>query len=223
MPLQASRIFATVALLNLSSVPIETILRSYSSLRDTISCVDRIGSYIIEKERVDGRTKGSDNSPSNDEKSAAAAAESTPIETMIAALAPVGREKPVVSEVSVSVPRGKLTIATGPTAHGKTTFLKSIIGEADVNTGQICVEDVPIAYCDQQPWLCNDTIKANIVGPNAEEVDETWYQSVLSYCCLNEDLNQLPLGDQTLAGTKGAKLSGGQSQRVVRFSSGILL
>lgn len=131
-----------------------------------------------------------------------------------ATLSPADAEE-AITDATVSIPHGKLTIAVGPTGSGKTTFLKSLLGEADVIKGQILVKDGPIAYCDDKPWIRNDTIRASITGH--EPVDEAWYQSVLRYCCLLEDLGELPEGDRTLTGSNGSKLSGGQRLRVVCF------
>lgn len=214
--MEADRIFATVALLRLAAVPIEMILISYSRIRDTISCIDRIGSYIIEKEQQDHRKQTAHVSTDNARKSSANTNDVFSfIETVNAAVSFPDAEELAVEHATVSVPHGKLTIATGQTGSGKTTFLKSIIGEADIVSGHVFVEDIPIAYCDQKPWLCNNTMKENIVGPYLDQVDETWYGDVLTYCCLNEDIRQLVDGDQTLIGTDGSKLSGGQRQRVV--------
>lgn len=216
MPLEADRIFATVALLRLAAVPIETTLISYSRMRDAVSGVDRIRSYIIEKEQQDQRKQTVHISNDNADKlSANINNVLNCIETVNAAVSFPDAEDIAVEHATVSVPHGKLTMATGQTGSGKTAFLKSLIGEADVISGQVCVEDFPIAYCDQKPWLCNNTIKENIVGPYLDQVDETWYRDVLTYCCLNEDIRQLVDGDQTLIGTGGSKLSGGQKQRVV--------
>jgi hypothetical protein len=57
-------------------------------------------------------------------------------------------------------------------------------------------------------------VQQSITGASA--FDLRWYSSVIRSCALDEDLRQLPQGDQTQIGSKGIALSGGQSQRIVR-------
>ncbi|CAG8886463.1 unnamed protein product [Penicillium nalgiovense] len=69
-----------------------------------------------------------------------------------------------------------------------------------------------IAYCAQEAWLVNDTVKENIIF--ASPYDERRYRAVLKACALERDLAILDAGDQTLVGEKGISLSGGQKQRI---------
>ncbi|KAL3417369.1 ABC multidrug transporter [Phlyctema vagabunda] len=50
----------------------------------------------------------------------------------------------------------------------------------------------------------------NFISP----LDREWYRKVLYSCSLEQDLNQLPDGDSTNVGSRGAMLSGGQKQRI---------
>ena len=69
-----------------------------------------------------------------------------------------------------------------------------------------------IAYCAQDAWILNSTIRDNITF--GAPFDSTRYQEVLNTCFLKPDLAILKDGDQTLVGDKGITLSGGQKQRV---------
>ncbi|KAG9592924.1 bile acid-transporting ATPase, partial [Aureobasidium melanogenum] len=80
--------------------------------------------------------------------------------------------------------------------------------KADADTG--LVESV--AYCAQQAWLVNGTIKENIVF--ASPWNPRRYKDVIVACSLQRDLEILDGGDQTLVGEKGVTLSGGQKQRI---------
>ncbi|KAI4131960.1 MAG: hypothetical protein LQ338_000944 [Usnochroma carphineum] len=123
---------------------------------------------------------------------------------------------------------GKLNLVVGPTGSGKTSLLMALLGEMTKLQGTVYLpgglsnEDLledpdtglteSVAYCAQQAWLVNDTIKQNILF--ASPLDEPRYQAVIAACALERDLQILDAGDQTLVGEKGITLSGGQKQRI---------
>ena len=123
---------------------------------------------------------------------------------------------------------GRLNIIIGPTGSGKTSLLMGLLGEMTLVQGSVFLpggqsretlrEDPEthltesIAYCAQQAWLANDTIKQNILF--ASPLDESRYKSVIAACALERDLEILDGGDSTLVGEKGITLSGGQKQRI---------
>lgn len=120
----------------------------------------------------------------------------------------------LLHNVTFSINRSEIAVVLGRTSSGKSTLLRAVLGEAQVTHGLIYVEQRKIAYCGQTPWLQDSSIRENIVWETTYEKD--WYDTVLTACLLNDDLQQLPDGDLTTAGTGGANLSGGQRQRVVR-------
>ncbi len=123
---------------------------------------------------------------------------------------------------------GQLNVVAGPTGSGKTSLLMALLGEMTLLSGRVFLpgghsrEDLSpdsetgltesVAYCAQQAWLVNDTIKQNILF--ASPWDEQRYNAVISACALERDLEILDSGDQTLVGEKGITLSGGQKQRL---------
>lgn len=116
--------------------------------------------------------------------------------------------------INMTVPRGKVTMIVGPVGCGKSTLLKAILGEVPVMEGTVHLSSMRIALCDQTSWHVNSTVQQSIVG--VSDFDQRWYVAVVRSCALDEDLRQLPQGDQTQIGSKGIALSGGQSQRIVR-------
>jgi ATP-binding cassette subfamily C (CFTR/MRP) protein 1 len=120
----------------------------------------------------------------------------------------------VLNDMNLVIPRGKVTMVVGPVGCGKSTLLKAILGEVPYISGTLQVSSLRIALCDQTPWHVNSTVQQSIVGVST--FDQRWYSSVVHSCALDDDLRQLPLGDQTQIGSKGITLSGGQSQRIVR-------
>ena len=123
---------------------------------------------------------------------------------------------------------GCLNIIAGPTGSGKTSLLMALLGEMKLLKGEVRIPGGSIrqelrpdpetgltesvAYCAQQAWLVNDTIKENILF--ASPYDPQRYQAVIAACALERDLEILDAGDKTLVGEKGIALSGGQKQRI---------
>lgn len=122
---------------------------------------------------------------------------------------------PLLRTIEISVPKEKLTMVIGPVGCGKSTLLKAVLGEVPTLEGIVQISSLSVAYCDQTPWHTSSTIKQTITAFSV--FDEQWYKSVIRACALEDDLRQLPRGDQTVVGSKGIALSGGQSQRLVSF------
>ncbi|KAJ2694872.1 hypothetical protein H4R19_005882, partial [Coemansia spiralis] len=69
-----------------------------------------------------------------------------------------------------------------------------------------------IAYVPQQPWIMSGTVRENIVFGSA--YDKPWFNKVVDLCELQHDLDRWPLGPNTIVGSNGMALSGGQRMRV---------
>ncbi|KAJ6444580.1 ABC multidrug transporter [Purpureocillium lavendulum] len=121
-------------------------------------------------------------------------------------------DKMVLNNIDFSLARGQFGMIVGPVASGKSTLLKGLLGEVPVATGHIAMSGGKLSWCDQSPWILNQSIRDNIIGYSL--VDEELYQKVIKACELERDLTQLPNGDMTVVGSKGLALSGGQKQRV---------
>ncbi|KAJ5785624.1 uncharacterized protein N7503_010836 [Penicillium pulvis] len=120
--------------------------------------------------------------------------------------------QPVLQNVDLVIGRKSITLVTGPVGSGKTALLESIMGETTLREGTLTVKTSRIAYCSQNAWIINDTIRSNITGHG--EIDEKWYDFVLQVCCLKGDLQRIPQGDMFTCGSGGVALSGGQKQRI---------
>jgi len=109
---------------------------------------------------------------------------------------------------------GDLIAVVGSVGSGKSTFLKSILGEVKAISGTLAVKG-SIAYCPQMPFIMNDTIRRNVVfGKQDDYFEQERYERSLSLCALEHDLSKFCDGDLTEVGEKGITLSGGQKARL---------
>jgi ABC-type bacteriocin/lantibiotic exporter with double-glycine peptidase domain len=119
-----------------------------------------------------------------------------------------------VNPISFDCKRGTISLIAGPVGCGKSTLLRALLGVDKPEHGNITLRSLRIAYCAQDAWLRNCTIRENIIGP--EIFDKERYDEILHLCTLDEDLSQLLLKDLTVVGAGGLILSGGQKHRIVR-------
>ncbi|KAJ2037667.1 ABC transporter C member 13 [Coemansia sp. S3946] len=106
---------------------------------------------------------------------------------------------------------GDLVAIVGKTGAGKSSLLLAMCSEVEMTqgTGRLVGK---IACLEQQPWIMNDTLRANILF--GREYDEEYYWKVLSACGLTDDLEMWPKSDMTIIGENGMNISGGQRARL---------
>ncbi|PWY86607.1 P-loop containing nucleoside triphosphate hydrolase protein [Aspergillus sclerotioniger CBS 115572] len=124
----------------------------------------------------------------------------------------VSTREPVIKRMTFKIRPSSLTIITGPTGCGKSTLLAGLRGETAVTKGYMKCRYPEAAFCSQEPWLQNGTILSNILGPLTYE--PRWFREVTQASGLRQDLRSMPMGVQTVVGSKGLSLSGGQKHRV---------
>jgi len=134
-------------------------------------------------------------------------------------------EHPVFTDLSLTIRRGEITGVSGPSGSGKSTLLNILAGLIRPDTGKIYIGDKDctgkmdmltpfIGYVPQDIFLFDDTIVANILLTGTFVNDQAWLWYVLRVACLDQWVNKLPDGLNTIVGEKGVKLSGGQKQRI---------
>lgn len=221
--------FAVLSIFELLNQPIIYIVDGVEHIQTVINSFRRIQEYLNSPDREDQRMLPA---PMDSSSSSFSEKDSTPCtekgDGKIQSTQPqdpefavsmsevsVGynlEEKIILHDISFKVRYGQTTIIAGPVGCGKSTLLRAILGEAPFK-GSIATGFRTAAYCPQTPWTTWGTVRNNIVG--VSPWDRTWYDTVVEACALNPDFKELTDGDQTMTGTRGSQLSGGQQMRVV--------
>ncbi|MDP3997120.1 MAG: ABC transporter ATP-binding protein [bacterium] len=135
-----------------------------------------------------------------------------------------GRE-PVLRHVSFNVPKGQLTALVGPSGSGKSTIINLLMRFYECPPRTIFFDNTDIrdldfkslrqhiAIVDQDPILLHDSLKNNLTY-SQKEVSDQQLQHIISQVQLNELINRLEKGLDTVIGDRGVQLSGGEKQRV---------
>lgn len=113
--------------------------------------------------------------------------------------------------IRLNVKPGQLCAIIGQVGAGKSSILHLLLGEVPIERGEVEINGTT-SYGSQEPWLFPGTIRSNILF--GQEFDRKLYQEVVSHCALTTDFIQLPDGDKTIVGERGAALSGGQKARI---------
>lgn len=133
--------------------------------------------------------------------------------------------QPTLNDVSFEVRRGETVALVGPSGGGKSTILNLIPRFYDATEGRVLIDgrdvrDVTlaslrdrIALVTQEPFLFDDTIKANIAyaRPGAGDAE---IEAAARAAAAHDFIMDLPEGYATEVGEAGARLSGGQRQRI---------
>ncbi|XP_026764574.2 ATP-binding cassette sub-family C member 4-like [Galleria mellonella] len=117
-----------------------------------------------------------------------------------------------LKDISLSAAPGEFIGIAGLVGSGKSSLLHLILGELVPSKGSVSLGGARVAYASQEPWLFVATVRQNILF--GLPYDPVRYKKVVTACALIQDFKQLPSGDSTLVGERGASLSGGQRARI---------
>lgn len=212
--------FTTLSLVHLAARPMAAILNSWSRIGPFIACFERIQDYLERDEHIDCREQvdGFLDTESSLHKNKAPSHDINRFPLQLKGLSVSSPDGRCLFSISTAFSRSSVTMIIGPTGSGKSTLLRTLLGETNASKGSIYLLSQKMAYCDQEEWLRNVTIRSNIIGET--DFDEEWYNKVIAACLLR-NVNEFPNGDMSLAGSRGSNLSGGQRQRVVSASKAI--
>lgn len=132
---------------------------------------------------------------------------------------------PVLKDINLNVPKNETLAIVGNSGGGKSTLVNLIPRFYDIQSGSIKFDGVDIreysikslrhniSMVFQDNFLYSGSIKENIMMGNPEATEEELKQAIAS-AHLEEMVEELPQGLDTLLGERGLTLSGGQRQRV---------
>ena len=131
----------------------------------------------------------------------------------------------LLNNVSFKIEAGKSVAIVGPSGSGKSTILRLITRMLDATTGDIIIDGVNIkdvsvdslrkriSVIPQDTSLFDGTIEYNIKYGNFS-ASTTTFNDAINRCNLAPVLNKFSEGLKTEVGERGARLSGGERQKV---------
>lgn len=138
-------------------------------------------------------------------------------------------KQPVLDDITLTIPAGTTVAIVGPTGSGKTTLVSLIPRLIDPTQGAVLVDGVAtrdlslstlrgaIGFVPQEPFLFSDSIEENLAFGNGQAGGHSGnghtVREAAQIAQIARDLEEFPLGYQTVVGERGVTLSGGQKQR----------
>jgi ATP-binding cassette subfamily B protein len=133
---------------------------------------------------------------------------------------------PVLQDVNLTIPHGKVTAIVGTSGSGKTTLMKLLLRFHEPQSGEVTIGQVGLRSLSHRFWreqcgvvlqegrLFSDTIARNI-ALGVDEVDRDRLFEAARLACIQPFIESLPLAYNTKVGRDGTGLSKGQQQRLL--------
>jgi ATP-binding cassette subfamily B protein len=139
---------------------------------------------------------------------------------------PGAMNRMVLEEIQMTLRKDTVTAIVGVSGSGKTTLIKLLLGFYPPVTGEIRAGDMNIQMMSPDLWreqcgvvmqdgyIFSDTIARNIaLGEQEINPDQLMYAARMA--CIDDFIDNLPLGYNTKIGQEGLTLSGGEEQRIL--------
>jgi ABC-type multidrug transport system fused ATPase/permease subunit len=137
-----------------------------------------------------------------------------------------GKNQPAVSNFNLNIPKGSLVAFVGPSGAGKTTVIDILLGVLHPDVGKVTISGLSpqlavskwpgaVAYVPQDVAIAAGTIRDNVAlgYPKEVAVDELVWPA-LTVAHLDKFIDASLQGIDTEVGERGARISGGQRQRL---------
>ncbi|MGF2414879.1 MAG: peptidase domain-containing ABC transporter, partial [Ferruginibacter sp.] len=138
---------------------------------------------------------------------------------------PGAGNEPVLKDISLTIPQGKVTAIVGMSGSGKTTLVKLLLRfyegyKGDIHLGTANFKTISPKYWRsvsgavmQDSFIFNDNIRKNIIVTD-DKVDNERLMNACKTANILPFIESLPLGFYTKLGAEGNGISGGQKQRL---------
>lgn len=211
--LTVGTVTAMVALVNRLYRPVESLLNLQISFTRSLALFNRIFDYLDRENTIV--------SPQNGLKPNV---HDQPIVFENVAFSYDG-EKPILSNISFSVPGGQMYAIVGPSGSGKSTVVNLIPRLYDVDSGSVSIAGVDVrnfnlpylrqqvGMVTQEAYLFNGTILENLRYAKEDATQEEIEQAC-RIANIHDFIASQPEGYNTQVGNRGLKLSGGEKQRI---------
>ena len=134
-------------------------------------------------------------------------------------------ERPAITDISFTLNPGEKVALVGPSGAGKSTVAQLLLRFIEPDAGTITVAGRPLAalepaawraqlaWVPQQPYLFHASVRHNIclARPQATAAE---VRVAARLAQADDFIETLPAGYDTIIGERGARLSGGQAQRI---------
>jgi ATP-binding cassette, subfamily B, bacterial len=132
----------------------------------------------------------------------------------------------VLKNINLTLPQGKVTAIVGTSGSGKTTLVKLLLGmyqptQGSLTLGRLKLQSITPSVWRQQcgavmqdGFVFSDTI-ANNTAESDDRVNKTKLLHAVQVANIQEFIETLPLGYNTVIGARGAGISQGQRQRLL--------
>ena len=133
---------------------------------------------------------------------------------------------PAINRISLEIRKNSSIGFIGSSGAGKSTLLDLILGLIQPTSGEVLSDDENIqknleswqkniGYVPQSVYMTDDTLRANIAfGIDDHLVDDNMINKAVKLAQLDEFINTLEFGLNTMVGESAIRLSGGQKQRI---------
>lgn len=132
----------------------------------------------------------------------------------------------VLEDVSFVIPKGKVTAIVGTSGSGKTTLIKLLLGFYTPTKGKITIDGMNLNNFNPRQWrqqcgavmqdgfIFSDTVANNIAESDAV-INRPKLLHAVKMANIQEFIETLPLGYNTVIGARGNGISQGQKQRLL--------
>ena len=211
--LTVGTITATVSLINRLYRPVESLLNLQVDFTRSLALFSRIFDYFDREITIQSPESGKKPDMKNRD---------IRFENVAFSYLP---DKPLLTDVSFTVPGGKMYAIVGPSGSGKSTLVNLIPRLYDVQKGSVTIDGTDVRDMDltwlrghigvvtQDTYLFNGTIRENLMYAKENATQEE-IEAACRAASIHDFIVNQPDGYDTVVGNRGLKLSGGEKQRI---------